>query len=155
MIDDNEPDYRLIKLNLDKGQNNLGWSFELDWAADMKAARVMLTDEQYDAILLDVFLGGSDWKDNLRDLKALHSGTIILITGVKDDTMTVEASRAGADDYIVKQEISPDSFARALRYRIERVRSLLGLGNSKASANVVDMLKQMEELKRVFLSDDH
>lgn len=155
MIDDNEPDHRLVKVNLEKGQDMLDCSFEVDWAADMKIARTMIANSSYDALLLDVFIDGHAWQDNLKELQKIHTGTLMLITGVKDDAMSIEASKAGADDYIVKQEISPASFARALQYRIERVRSVLGLGNIKDNANVTDMMKQLEELKRVFLSNDH
>ncbi|RME53051.1 MAG: EAL domain-containing protein, partial [Caldilineae bacterium] len=56
---------------------------------------------------------------------------IIVLTGLSDEAMAVEAVRQGAQDYLVKSQIDGRSLARAVRYAIERFRTLEALRESQ------------------------
>ena len=45
---------------------------------------------------------------------------IIMLTGLADEELAVEAVRGGAQDYLTKDEVDGQLLARAVRYAIER-----------------------------------
>ncbi|NTU85150.1 MAG: response regulator, partial [Chloroflexales bacterium] len=47
---------------------------------------------------------------------------VVVLTGLADETVALQALQAGAQDYIVKSQVEGDSLVRALRYAIERQR---------------------------------
>ena len=46
----------------------------------------------------------------------------MVLSGLADDLITIEAVRQGAQDYLVKGEINGSMLGRVLRYAIERKR---------------------------------
>jgi serine phosphatase RsbU (regulator of sigma subunit) len=60
----------------------------------------------------------------LREVLGLAPRTAVLVlTGLNDAQVGVAAVGAGAQDYLVKQEVDPPLLARAVRYAIERKRA--------------------------------
>jgi signal transduction histidine kinase len=47
---------------------------------------------------------------------------IVIMTGLNDEAMAIEAMRKGAQDYLVKGQVDTDTLIRAVRYAIERKR---------------------------------
>jgi signal transduction histidine kinase len=47
---------------------------------------------------------------------------IVVLTGLDDETVAIQAVQAGAQDYLVKGQVEPGMLARALRYAMERKR---------------------------------
>ena len=47
---------------------------------------------------------------------------IVVLTGSDDQTRALQAMRAGAQDYLVKDRVDADLLARAIRYAVERMR---------------------------------
>ena len=45
---------------------------------------------------------------------------VIVLTGLADQTTAVEALRQGAQDYLVKDSMTPDILLRSVHYAIER-----------------------------------
>ena len=81
-----------------------------------------------DVILLDLTLPDSRGTEGLARLRATVGDTpIIVLTGVNDDALALEAMRQGAQDYLIKGQIDADSLARAVRYAVERKRTDLRL----------------------------
>ena len=76
-----------------------------------------------DLILLDPGL------PDARDLEAIHQlralapeVPLVLLTGHDDEELATKALRAGAQDYVCKNDVDNRSLARALRYAMERHR---------------------------------
>jgi len=76
---------------------------EVDEAPNGNIAIEKLHEGQYDVILSDLKMGGSDGMDVLRTAKALHPTTaVILMTAFGSINTAVEAMKIGAFDYVQK-----------------------------------------------------
>ena len=76
---------------------------EVEEAANGNAAIEQLHNAQFDVVLCDLKMGGSDGLDVLRTAKALHAPTaVILMTAFGSVQTAVEAMQIGAFDYVQK-----------------------------------------------------
>lgn len=77
-----------------------------------------LSKEQFDLIFLDLNLGGGG--NGISILKCLHKGNIdipvIVITGSGDEVRAVETMKAGAYDYLSKDNLTADLLERTIRH---------------------------------------
>ncbi|MBL7491811.1 response regulator, partial [Frankia sp. AgB1.9] len=72
-------------------------------------------------ILLDLGLPDSHGLSALETLRAIApDAAIVVLTGLDDEHRGVVAMAAGAQDYLVKGEISGRTLVRAVRYALER-----------------------------------
>jgi hypothetical protein len=82
-----------------------------------------LAERPFDAVLLDLALPDSDGFETFARIQAAAGDAAVLIlTDHDDDRLALEALRAGAQDYVVRDRPDPDLVARRLRYAIERHR---------------------------------
>lgn len=91
-----------------------------------------------DAVLLDLTLPDSHDLDTLHRLRE-HAPTlpIIILTGLDDDEVAAEAVRRGAQDFIVKTDLTPTLLSRSIRYAIERAKSEAALRASESRFRAV------------------
>ncbi len=83
-----------------------------------------LAREPVDVMLLDLGLPESSGLETVEALREeIERTPTIVLTGLQDEQIAEEAIRRGAQDYIVKGEVEPNSLRRALRYAVERKRS--------------------------------
>jgi len=76
---------------------------EVDEASNGNAAIERLHETQFDVVLSDLKMGGSDGLDVLRTAKALHpTSAVILMTAFGSVGTAVEAMKIGAFDYVQK-----------------------------------------------------
>ena len=76
-----------------------------------------------DLVLLDLALPDSSGFDTFeRTLEAAPDIPIVVLTGDNDQATAIKAVRAGAQDYLIKGEISAAGLVRVIRYGIERKR---------------------------------
>ncbi|GAB4297922.1 MAG: hypothetical protein Fur0025_36170 [Oscillatoriaceae cyanobacterium] len=76
---------------------------------------------EFDAILLDLHLPDCNGLDSLVQIKEQAPDIpILVLTGLNDRTLAVEAVRLGAQDYLVKGRFEGELLIRAIRYAIER-----------------------------------
>ena len=76
---------------------------DVEEAANGNAAIEQLHGEQFDVVVCDLKMGGSDGLDVLRTAKALHPTTaVILMTAFGSVQTAVEAMQIGASDYVQK-----------------------------------------------------
>lgn len=75
----------------------------------------------FDVLLLDLTLpDASGLESFLAMLGWAPSLPIIILTGLDDEDIAVKAVQLGAQDYILKKEISEHTLSRTIRYAIER-----------------------------------
>lgn len=83
--------------------------YSVSCAADGRAALSAVRSKAPDLILLDVRLGSADGLSVLRDFRA-HATTrtipVILLTGVSDKSVILEAAKLGVDGYVLKSTFS-------------------------------------------------
>ncbi len=118
LIEDNPGDARLIKEYLGE---MTGTTFELDVVGKLSEGLKHLDGK--DAVLLDLALPDSAGFDTF---KKIHSQApalpVIVLTGNDDDALAFKAVQEGAQDYLVKGQVSSQLLVRSIRYAIERKR---------------------------------
>jgi serine phosphatase RsbU (regulator of sigma subunit) len=108
-------------------QNLLGdrWygPFELVNVELLSAAIERCQEERFDVVLLDLGLPDSNGLETFFSIYA-HAGDvpIVVLSGLSDERAAVKAVQAGAQDYLVKGQLTDRLLVRSLRYAIERSR---------------------------------
>ncbi len=120
LVEDDEDDYVLTRDLLDKIPD---YPYSIEWVTDCEQALSTISSSPHDVCLLDNRLG----QDNGIDLLAAFGDIgapmpIIMLTGVADRSVDNSAMRAGASDFLVKDQLSPELLERSIRYATERHR---------------------------------
>jgi signal transduction histidine kinase/CheY-like chemotaxis protein len=118
LIEDNPGDARLLQEMLGEAAAP---EFSLVHADRMSAALARLAAEHFDAILSDLSLPDSHGLDTFRRLFREAPGVpVVVLTSLNDTALALTAMQEGAQDYLIKGQVSADNLSRALRYAIER-----------------------------------
>ncbi len=126
VVDDDEN----IRLSVSRALGFEG--YEVEAAADGRAALDMLTGEQFDAVLLDVMMPELSGLEVARAIRAGGDSTpILMLTARHEVTDRVAGLDAGADDYL------PKPFA--LDELLARIRALLRRSGISAAEEVMKL----------------
>lgn len=97
---------------------------DFHWAPTLSQAATALDAIRPDCVLLDLHLPDAGGVDALDRLGALApSLPIVVLTGLNDEHFGVSAMASGAQDYLVKGRVDPETLRRAVLYAIERKRA--------------------------------
>src|SRR5206468_11880302 len=122
LIEDSESDYLLTRHILGSIENQ---TFDLAWASSWQTGIEAIRRAAHDICLLDYRIGGGDGLELLRESReGSYSPPVILLTGVSDYRLDVEAMHLGAADFLVKDQLTPALLERSIRYAIAQARSL-------------------------------
>lgn len=93
-------------------------------AARLEDAKHLLREEPFDLVLLDLFLSDSEGLDTYIHLHP-HALClpVVVLTDLNDETLALEAVKAGAQDYLIKGQVDGPLVVRAFRSAIERKRT--------------------------------
>lgn len=98
--------------------------FQAEVAQRLSEAIERLNTNAYNIVLLDLFLPDSSSLETLYTLRSHFPHLpVIIMTGIADETVAVDAVRAGAQDFFRKSELSFDnghSFIKCVRFAYER-----------------------------------
>lgn len=118
LVEDSESDAALLEENI---LSSTIWDIYLSVAVSLGEAIEHLKDNHTDAVLLDLTLPDSSGLDTIRKVKEANSDIpIVVLTGIDDETIGIEAVRTGAQDYLVKGQVDGRFIIRSLDYAIER-----------------------------------
>ncbi|WP_179401581.1 hybrid sensor histidine kinase/response regulator [Burkholderia guangdongensis] len=85
-----------------------------------------------DVVLLDLGLPDAQGLDSFRTLhRQIPDVPVLVLTGLDDVLVGLQAIQEGAQDYLLKKEIEPSLLSRAVRYAIERHRVAAALSASE------------------------
>lgn len=119
LVEDNLGDAFLIEEKLKIDNNNL-W-FHLTHVERLAEAIARLSAENIDVILLDLSLPDSQGLETFLTLQEQASSLpIVVLTGMDDEQLAMQAVRQGAQDYLVKNTAIAELLVHAIRYAIER-----------------------------------
>jgi len=94
---------------------------QLTFAGTLAEARVALSDGPVDAVFLDLNLPDSNGLQTCVDLlRASRDIPVVVLTGLDDEEVGVQAVAAGAQDYLVKGRFDGAALTRSLRFALER-----------------------------------
>jgi CheY-like chemotaxis protein len=118
LVEDNPAWVKIVQENLEGGDPH---EFSMEAAHRLGVALELLDGAPFDLVLTDLTLPDSA---GLGTFHSIHSRApdipVVILSGVEDEQMALEAVRAGAQDYIVKGTIEPEYLARTLQYAIVR-----------------------------------
>src|ERR1017187_1767468 len=100
----------------------------MHWAADLMAAMAELHATTVDAAMLDLYVPDGAGLANIPLIRNQAPHVPIIAVGESDDEMVaLEAVDAGAQDYLVKNQLTPVWLERSIRYSIGRHRTDMAL----------------------------
>jgi DNA-binding response OmpR family regulator len=118
LIEDNLRDARLLREML-KEQSL--FDTQLKHLERMSNAEIFLAAIAVDIIVLDLGLSDAQGLDAIRRAYAAAPDVpLVVLTGLDDKSVAVQALQEGAQDYLIKGQIETRGLLRALRYAIER-----------------------------------
>jgi len=121
LVDDDEDDYIITRDLVSQIKNP---RYKLDWVNNYDGALAALLRREHEICLLDFRLGERTGLELLRESRSLIGRPpIILLTGQGDHEIDLEATKAGAADYLIKGQLDVDRLERAIRYAIEGQRA--------------------------------
>jgi signal transduction histidine kinase len=116
LVEDNPGDAYLIRTIL----RSIPY-IDITGVENLEAALEQLERQPMDIILLDLSLPDSQGLDTVRrSVAQFPMLPIIVLTGLDDEILALEALKAGAQDYMVKGPVEPEILMRSIRYSMER-----------------------------------
>ncbi|MGC3943403.1 MAG: ATP-binding protein [Chryseolinea sp.] len=120
LVEDDEDDFILAKEYL-SGIDT--FRFDVEWEPSLAGASRKAIADLYDIYLVDYHLGGAN---GLEFVRFLHDHQIlapaIILTGQNSLKVDIDASRSGAADYLVKNELNSSLLERSIRYALSQAR---------------------------------
>ncbi|GAC1491350.1 MAG: hypothetical protein NVS2B14_03720 [Chamaesiphon sp.] len=126
MLEDNENDYIVTRDLLSQIK---GKSFELVWITNHDTASEAMRRNDYDIYLFKYQFFQQNGLKLLNEVALNSDKAPIILLG--ESELAVEAMKAGAMDYLVKDQIDPPLLERSIRYVIDRTQTLKALRESQ------------------------
>ncbi len=144
VVEDNPGDARLLREMFNEQDSH---NTELTHVVCMSDAEKHLAERKVDVILLDLGLPDAQGLEAVRRAHAAAPTIpLVVLTGLDDESLAVEALHEGAQDYLIKGRIDAHGLLRAMRYAIER-KTLEDAGI--VSANQLLQAQKVESLGRL------
>jgi PAS domain S-box-containing protein len=119
LVEDNPGDARLIRemLNDEWGKG----SYQIRVAGSVDEAMAAIGESSPNLLLLDLSLPDSFGLDTFRRIQTvLPSAPIIVLTGNQDHALALAAVKEGAQDFLVKNDLTGGLLVKAIQYASER-----------------------------------
>jgi PAS domain S-box-containing protein len=118
LVEDNLDDVHFLRMLLNKAS---GVRFQVESASNLEESLAHLAKGGMDLVLLDLTLPETTGMDTFHAIKAqAHDVPIVVLSGLDDETLALNAMHAGAEDYLVKGRVDTQLITRAATYAIER-----------------------------------
>ncbi len=138
LIEDNPGDARLILEMLDETGGN---EFELEIRDKLAGGLEYIKEEKLDIIVMDLGLPDSQGFETFKSVRnAAPDSPIVVLTGHDDKTFGINAVQDGAQDYLVKGQITGCLLTRSLQYAIERQKLIRKLQEANSKINTLQGL---------------
>jgi PAS domain S-box-containing protein len=129
LVEDNPADADLLAELLEV---SVEVQWELVLVEFLHEAIAHLAKQPFDVVLLDLSLPDSSGLETLTRLQEVAPDTaMVVMTGLDDEAIALESVRLGAQDYIVKGQITTQLLVKAIRYAIERSQTFQMLRESE------------------------
>ena len=118
IVEDDEDDFLIIEACIKDIPDK---EFIIDWCYDYDEAMQRISEGRYDIYFIDYLLGEKTGLQLLEE--AIYLGCeepLILLTGIGNRDVDIQAMTIGAVDYLVKSEINTEKLERSIRYALER-----------------------------------
>lgn len=143
LVEDNAIDARILIRALREAAET---RFEIDHAETLGSALAQVRSEAYDCILLDISLPDSSELEALDRVKAAAPhAPVVVLTGLDDPLVAVQAVERGAHDFLPKGRVDGDMVARSIRYAVTRHHSETNLRAAHERLNVAEVRERIAQ----------
>jgi signal transduction histidine kinase len=142
LIEDNPGDARLVEILLEDSDFESQVVNKMSLAEGIEAYYA----DNFDVVLLDLTLPDSRGFETLQSfIKAHKDANVIVMTGLMDKELGLNAVKAGAQDFLMKSGYDSDMLAKTLGYSIERKNVLKSLAESQSARELAEESARMKE----------
>ncbi|HSH60263.1 MAG TPA: response regulator, partial [Acidimicrobiales bacterium] len=118
LVEDNLADARLVQEMLREASTG---PVKLAHVETLGKALAYLESSPVSCVLLDLGLPDAMGREALLAIvEAVPCVPVVVLTGLRDESLGMAAVREGAQDYLAKSSVDPELLARSIRYAIER-----------------------------------
>ena len=137
LVEDSSSDAELVVEMLADQQAS---QYNILRATTISDALHQLQNAQVDIILLDLRLPDSHGTRSVKTIRAAAGNIpIVVLTGINDEDLALVCIDAGAQDYLPKEELRPQTLRRAIGYAITRQRE----------AQIRDLQQTLDHLRQL------
>ncbi|MEW6336350.1 MAG: diguanylate cyclase [Acidobacteriota bacterium] len=103
-------------------------SFDVTWSDSLATSVPLIEGREVDVVVLDIDMPAAAGLATVRQLIDLAPELpLVVLTSRDDDETGLRAVQLGAQDFLVRNRVTPDLIVRSIRYSIERQRLLEAL----------------------------
>ncbi len=144
LVEDNAGDARLFR---EMFKESASCDANVVHVDSMRAYEEYTTDHVVDVIILDLGLPDARGLEALRRAHAAaRRVAIVVLTGLDDELLAMQALQAGAQDYLVKGQIETHGLLRAIRYAVARKIMEVEIANDVADLKRAEAALRESEL---------
>ncbi|MET0637874.1 MAG: ATP-binding protein [Chitinophagaceae bacterium] len=129
IVEDDDDDYFIIEdyiREIDSAR------FIIEWCNNYESAIEKFQSGLHDLYFVDYRLGSETGLELIKKAVQLQPNSpIILLTGMGNKKIDIEAMLTGATDYLVKSELNAEKLERCIRYALDRAASLRAIKESE------------------------
>jgi len=139
LVEDNPADARLTRELLREVEDA---AVAITHVTTMAQALTSIDDQSTDVVLLDLSLPDAHGVASLDRLREKNPRIpIVVLSGLSDQSVSIDAMQRGAQDYLVKGQGTGELIFRAIRYSIERKRTEIQILQEKEKADLANRAK--------------
>jgi PAS domain S-box-containing protein len=118
IVEDDEDDFLIIEACI----KDIPYKeFRIDWCYDYNEAIQRVGKCRYDIYFVDYLLGEKTGLEFLKEAITMGcEDPLVLLTGIGNRDVDIQAMTIGAVDYLAKSEINTEKLERCIRYALER-----------------------------------
>ena len=128
-----------------------GFEVEIENDGDRGLQRSLT--ENFDLILLDLMLPGTDGFEICKQIRSIRNTPVIIVSAKKDDIDKIRGLGLGADDYITKP-FSPSEMVARVKAHLARYERLIGKGRPENEIIEIRGLKIDKTARRVWINGE-
>lgn len=120
LVEDNPGDAKLVERMLGRAQD----AYHVHHVRRLDEAVDALQTQDFSLVLLDLSLPDGGGLETVREVNgAAPSAPIVVLSGLADQTVALEALQAGAQDFLTKGGVGESELLRSMRFAMERKRA--------------------------------
>ncbi|AOW75820.1 hypothetical protein A3Q34_02475 [Colwellia sp. PAMC 20917] len=118
IVEDDKADFIILKQLLIRA---ISGGISLFWVDNLQSAQAKIANEQFDFYFIDNRLGPELGLSLIPLIKQQYQNAppIVILSGVDDHQMDLAAMREGADDYVIKDELTVRLLEKTVRYSLK------------------------------------
>lgn len=149
LIEDNDADAHLVQINLNRIIGD--FKYEVKTAGMLEDGMAVMRNFRPDCILLDLTLPRTSGIDTYRAVRLAQAGTpVLILTGLYDKELALQAVAEGAGGFMLKSSIRPDTLELNIHLAMQSSRlNQLRLQSDKVSEMARNL--QAEQLAKMSL----